>query len=103
MIIDPTAQALHHKSCLGGTLTPEEQEHLRQWHAKMDAEEEAMFAKTREREGPDGLQAKIDEVIVQIMAEGAKIQALERENEKLRTENELLKRQIAQKKVPQTA
>jgi predicted nucleic acid-binding Zn-ribbon protein len=104
MIVDPVAQALHHKFTLGGVLTPEEQERLQQWYAKMDEEEAAMFAKARERERErtNALQTEIDEASAKMFAEVAKIQALESENERLRDEIEVLKRQIAQKKVPQT-
>ena len=101
MTVDPVAQALHQKSVLGGVLTAEEQERLRQWYTMMDEEEAAMFAKARERENADGLQAQIDEVMAQIIEETQRNQTLELENAKLRAEVELLKEKIAQKMVPQ--
>jgi serine phosphatase RsbU (regulator of sigma subunit) len=104
VIEDPVAQALHHKSTLGGTLTPEEQERLQQWYAKWDEEEAAMFARARERQRQilDDLDTKIAEASARIIAETAKVQALEKENERLRDEIEVMKRQIAEKMVPQT-
>jgi septal ring factor EnvC (AmiA/AmiB activator) len=106
MTIDPVAQALHQKSVLGGTLTPEEQERLQRWYAEMDADEEAMFARAREREAPpadlEGLQTEIEETKAGIVAEAERIQVLEKENERLRREIGSLQRLIAQKKAPQS-
>jgi peptidoglycan hydrolase CwlO-like protein len=105
MTIDAVAQALHHKSVLGGVLTPEEQERLQRWYAEMDADEEAMFARTREVPPADldALQTEIEKTNAKIVAEAEKIQSLEKENERIRREIGSLERLIAQKKSPQSA
>ena len=106
MIVDPIAQALHHKHTLGGTLTAEEQQHLQRWYAQLDAEEEAMFARAREREGEpadlDALQAEIEETKAKIVAETKTIEVLEKQNEWLRQEIASLQQKIAQKESSQS-
>src|SRR5262249_41146712 len=101
MTVDPELQALHQKAALGGVLTPAEQERLQQWYARMNEDEATMFATARKRQSVDDLQSTIDDTTAKIIAEGLRIQALEQENERLGRETEALKRQIAQKKVPQ--
>ena len=103
MTVDPIAQALHHKSVLGGVLTPEEQERLRQWYAKMDEEEAAMFANAREREGPDSTLAAMDTALESIAAAAKRIRALEVEIDRKRGEIAALERELGQKKIPQSA
>ena len=106
MTIDSIAQALHHKSVLGGVLTPEEQERLQRWYAEMDADEEAMFARARAREVPpddlEALQTEIENTNAKIVAEAEKIQKLEKENARIRRDIGALERLIAQKKSPQS-
>jgi hypothetical protein len=104
MMVDPMLQALHHKSALGGTLTPEEQTRLQQWYAKLDEEEAAMFAKTMTPlEDLNKLRKQVDDVLAQIVATAQKMRAQEAENERLRMEIEALKRMLAQKMTAQPA
>lgn len=106
MTIDKIAQALHQKRVLGGTLTAEESAHLQRWYAEMDADEEAMFARARGRDGEpgdlDALQSEINDTRAKIVAEAEKVRGLEKENELLRREIAVLQRLIAQKTTPQS-
>ena len=104
MTIDPVAQALHHKSALGGVLTPEEQERLQNWYAENDAEEMAMLAKSATPPADlDRLRNQVEELGRQIVITAQKIQIQEEKNERIRKENEDLQRKLAEKPTPQPA
>lgn len=105
MNIDTVAQALHHKSVLGDVLTPEEQQRLLRWYAEMDADEEAMYARVRERERKmlDSTRTTIDLTLDSIAATAKRIQSLELEIDRKRAEIAALDRELSQKKLKQPA
>ena len=104
MTIDPVAQALHHKSVLGGVLTAEEQERLRKWYAVMDEEEAAMLAKNAppQRDLTE-LRAQVAAAAAELVTEAQRIQSLVAANEKLRQEIAAIEQELAGKNLAQPA
>src|SRR5437016_12724870 len=104
MTVDSVAQALHEKSVLGGLLTTEEQERLREWYAKLDEEEGAMLAGVAPpQQDLAKLRAQVDAVASDLVTGAQRIHSLVAENEKLRKDIAAIEQQVAGKNVAQPA
>lgn len=90
-------KALHDKASKGEKLSNEELKLLEQWYAKMDQEESSAFAMAKEPEFERNLKAQIETALAQLVNLSSRIQQVALENDKLRNENEVLRRQIAKR------
>jgi cobalamin biosynthesis protein CbiG len=93
---------LHDRATRGEELTSEEQKLLEVWYSARDcAEMEALGLATKEGTAPDSLRPQVDSALAQLTIVTGRINTLAKENERLRQENALLRRQVAERPAPQ--
>lgn len=97
MTIDEKGKALHDKASKGEKLSQEEQRLLEQWYAKMDQEESITLGMAKQTEFLSNLKAQIETALAQLVKLSSRIQQIALENDKLRNENEALRRQLAKR------
>ncbi len=97
MTIDEKGKALHDKASKGEKLSQEEQRLLEQWYAKMDQEESISLGMAKQTEFLNNLKAQIETALSQLVKLSNRIQQIALENDKLRNENEALRRQLAKR------
>jgi hypothetical protein len=97
MTIDEKGKALHDKASKGEKLSHEEQRFLEEWYAKMDQEEAISLNMAKEAGFPENLKAQIEIALAQLVKLSSRIQQIALENDKLRNENEGLRRQLGKR------
>ncbi|MBM4466478.1 MAG: hypothetical protein FJ014_13145 [Chloroflexi bacterium] len=94
MVSDNLAKQLHDRATRGQTLLAEEQKQLENWYASQDtAESKTLGLATGERTLAT-LQAQVDAALAQLMTVTKRIQKVASENETLRHEIAILRRQL---------
>ena len=93
----------HLRAALGETLSAEEQAELDAWYAVRDQAEMALLNTNIVPASSDHLKAQIDALLAQMSAATFHIKRLSEENNQLRQEIMVLKRQLAQQKTWQPA
>jgi hypothetical protein len=93
MTPDEIGMKLHDRATRGLPLSPEEERQLQDWYDKNDQEEAEMLKRNADAARTVS-QAEVDAVMEQIVTATRKIQELTRENEALRQNVILLRRQL---------
>jgi hypothetical protein len=97
MITDEVGKSLHSRAVRGESLTPDEQAQLSAWYARLDREEEAMYAKAQAAAPPD-LDARDDLELAEILVKNAEaIRDLIRRNRELSQEVAALRRELVRR------
>lgn len=94
-------QQLHHRASLGETLSAEENTVLQNWYDELDREEAYINRDNREID-LDTMRENLGKTYEQIAAVSAENVRLFKHSEKLRRENDALRRQIAARFAEQT-
>lgn len=87
-------QQLHHRASLGETLSAEEHKVLQSWYDELDREEAYINRDNREID-LDTMRENLEKTYEQIAAVSAENVRIFKHSEKLRRENDALRRQIA--------
>lgn len=95
MINQQRAQALHDKATRGMSLSTEEQAGLEEWYRLQDQEESRALGLTAYAPKVVEVQAQIQTTLVQVAAFVQRLQEIAAENDRLKQENSLLRRQLA--------
>lgn len=103
MSTDQLTREIHDRATRGESISDVERSQLDQWYARMDAEEEATFARGQTPCDLAALRTQIDSIVSEVGAVTQRIQALTIENETARREIAALQRRLAQKSTPQPA
>jgi len=91
---------LHDRATRGEELTSDEQKLLDVWYSAQDLTEiEVLGSATKEGKAADSPQPQVDSALAQLTI----VTGLAKENERLRQENALLRRQLAERPAPQLA
>lgn len=96
MISDDVAKELHDKSSRGEMLSVEEQKQLQEWYTHQDTAESKMLGLPTSEETVMALQAQINTASAQLITVTKRIQEVASENETLRREIAILRRQLMQ-------
>jgi hypothetical protein len=96
------ARQLHDKATRGALLAPAEQAQLQEWYARQDEQERTLLTQPASPTVP-ALQAQIDAAIAQLGAITQQIQRLAAENEAVRQEVAVLRRQLTDRLMAQSA
>lgn len=94
-------QQLHHRATTGETLSAEESGALQNWYDELDREEAYINRDNREID-LDAMRENLEKTYEQIAAVSAENVRLFKHSEKLRRENDALRRQIAARFAEQT-
>jgi hypothetical protein len=95
---------LHDRATRGEELTSDEQKLLDVWYSAQDLTEiEVLGSATKEGKAADSPQPQVDSALAQLTIVTGRINRLAKENERLRQENALLRRQLAERPAPQLA
>ena len=97
MISDAVARKLHDRFSRGDTLSMEEQKQLHDWYASQDTAESKMLGLSTGEKTIVSLQAQVDAALTQLMTVTKRIQEVASENETLRHEIAVLRRQLVQR------
>jgi hypothetical protein len=97
MISDDIAKKLHDRSSRGETLAAEEQKQLQDWYARQDAAESKTLGLAASEKTVTSLQAQVDAALTQLTTVTKRIQEVASENETLRRETGMLRRQLMQR------
>ena len=87
-------QQLHHRASLGETLSAEELKALQSWYDELDREEAYINRDNREID-LEAMRENLEKTYEQIAAVSAENVRIFKHSEKLRRENDALRRQIA--------
>jgi peptidoglycan hydrolase CwlO-like protein len=96
MISDDIARKLHDRSSRGETLSAEEQKQLQDWYANQDTAESKSLGLAASEKSVVSLQSQVDAALAQLMTVTKRIQEVASENETLRREIAVLRRQLVQ-------
>jgi len=96
MISDDIAGKLHDRFSRGEALAAEEQKQLQNWYASQDTAESKMLGLTTSEKTVASLQVQVDAAVTQLMTVTRRIQEVASENETLRREIAVLRRQLMQ-------
>jgi len=94
MITDEIGNSLHDKATRGEVLSDAEQVELEQWYARQDLQESTMLELAAPTETLAKLQEQVDSALAELLAVTQSIQELAVENEALRSELAVLRRQL---------
>ncbi len=97
MISEDIARKLHDRSTRGEALAAEEQEQLRDWYARQDTAESKLLGLSAGEKKVASLQNQVDATLTQLMTVTKHIQEVASENETLRHEIAVLRRQLTQR------
>lgn len=95
MIDNRTGQTLHAKASKGESLSSEEQEQLHAWYQEQDDQEAKLLGVKADQESSQNLRIHIQTVLSRIADISMRIQQLISENDRLKSENVVLKKQLA--------
>jgi len=95
--------SLHLRKVLGELLTSNEQVELDAWYAEQDQAEATALGLSSEMEDLSPLKQQVDAILKRIVTTSQSIQTMAIENEALRRENMVLRQQLAQRRVLQSA
>src|SRR5688500_2144844 len=95
MIPDEIGQKLHDRATRGQTLTSEEQELLRRWHAHHDQEEMTQLNAAPVPSRLADLQSQLRQATAQVVTHAQRIETLTAENAQLRQEIASLQRLLS--------
>lgn len=101
MVSNETGKQLHDRATRGEVLSDEEQVQLKSWYATQDLAEANELGLTEMAEKLTALQAQIDAALAQLATATGRIQEIAEENEALRHENAVLRRQLTKRAVAQ--
>ncbi|HFA50418.1 MAG TPA: hypothetical protein ENJ95_15500 [Bacteroidetes bacterium] len=101
MVSNEIGAELHHKFTLGKPISDKEKKLLKEWYARMDAEEAAMFRQNAPKHVPTEkdlklLRDKVKKAEAVFEALLASIKKIEERNEELREQNMFLMEQVSQ-------
>lgn len=94
---DDIARRLHDRSSRGETLSAEEQKQLHDWYASQDTAESKTLGLTATEKTVASLQSQVDAALAQLMTVTKRIQEVASENDTLRREIAVLRRQLIQR------
>lgn len=94
MITDDLGKSLHYKAARGEVLSDAEQAQLEQWYARQDLQESTMLELAAPTETLTKLREQVDGALAELLAVTQSIQVLAAENEVLRNELVVLRRQL---------
>lgn len=97
MISEDIAKKLHDRFSRGETLSAEEQEQLQDWYASQDTAESRTLGLSASEKTVASLQSQVDAALAQLMTVTKRIQEVASENETLRHEIAVLRRQLMQR------
>jgi len=96
MITDERGKSLHKRATQGETLSPEEHDFLNKWYQQKDKEEALQInSLSPNKDAPSDIQEQIELVLSQLNNTTNRLQEVSSLNEKLRSENELLRKKVA--------
>jgi len=101
MVSDDLAKQLHDRATRGELLSEEEQSLLKNWYALEDSVESDALGLTGDKKTLTTLQAQVRLALVQLTIVTKRIQEIASENEALRHEIALLRRQLTHQSVSQ--
>lgn len=96
MVSDELGEQLHDRATRGAALSAEEQAHLEGWYATQDRTEMDELGLTVAEETVGALQAQVESALAQLASVTKRIQQVADENEALRREIAVLRRQLVQ-------
>ncbi len=97
MSLDDVAQKLHDRFSRGETLSVEEQKQLQDWYTSQDIAESRILGSSVSEETAISLQTQIDTALAQLLTVTKRIQEIASENETLRHEIVILRRELVQR------
>jgi len=97
MISDESVKLLHDKATRGQKLSVKEHRQLEAWYAEQDALEGEALALSANQTSNALLEAQVDEALAQLITVTQQIQKISSENEKLRREIAALRRRVVQR------
>ena len=100
MISDDLAKQLHDKSTRGESLSEEEQSQLEEWYVFQDNIESKMLGLTSQESTLATLQSQVEAALAQLTTITTRIQEIASENETLRQEIIVLRRQLVHHQTP---
>jgi uncharacterized coiled-coil DUF342 family protein len=95
MVSDERARQLHDKATRGKPLSAEEQSLLEQWYALQDSAESSTLSLSSDEERLVALQAQVEAALTQLITVTKRIQEVASENDALRHEIAVLRKQLA--------
>ena len=96
-------EQLHDRATRGRALSLTERQQLEAWYAAHDEAEREGLVSAETAESAAMLQRQVDGVLTQVTAATKRIQDLAAENDALRQETAVLRRELAERLVPQPA
>lgn len=103
MVSDDLAKQLHDRATRGELLSAEEQSLLEDWYALLDCMESDTLGLTTDEKTLASLQAQVESALIQLMTVTKRIQEVAAENETLRHEVAVLRRQLVHQPTSQPA
>ncbi|MEW5987041.1 MAG: hypothetical protein AB1791_10445 [Chloroflexota bacterium] len=97
MVADELARFLHDRATRGEALSAEEQAQLEAWYALQDSTESQELDAVGHKGTLVTLQAQVEVALTQLLTVSRRIQQVASENEALRREVAVLRRQLAQR------
>jgi septal ring factor EnvC (AmiA/AmiB activator) len=94
MVSDDLFRQLHDKATRGEPLSAEERAQLENWYALQDSAESRVLGLPAVEKTPATLQAHIDTALAQLMTVTKRVQEIAAENETLRREIAVLRREL---------
>lgn len=103
MLADEHARQLHDRATRGEILSEDAQSKLDAWYRRQDTLETQRLGLTTQERNVDKLQAQVEAALTQLQTMTERIQEIASENETLRQEIVVLRRQLSQQPLLQPA
>lgn len=95
IVSDEMARQLHDRVTRGDLLSADEEAQLGRWYALQDKAEDALLSSAHDDAQLTSLRAQVQEALAQLRASAERIEEAAHQNETLRRETAVLRRQLA--------